>query len=72
MKPPPSPRAGGWGCTWRIVIWNTHVGTLKRSNVQTDILEARKHLATAKEMIERMGYHRRDKEVVELEKEMSL
>ncbi len=29
--------------------------------------EAREHLATAKEMIGRMGYHRRDGEVSELE-----
>ena len=29
--------------------------------------EAREHLATAKEMIGRMGYHRRDGEVAELE-----
>jgi tetratricopeptide (TPR) repeat protein len=33
----------------------------------TDIEEARQHLKTAKEMIEKMGYHRRDKEVEELE-----
>jgi tetratricopeptide (TPR) repeat protein len=32
--------------------------------------EAREHLATAKEMIERMGYHRRDGEVVELEERL--
>jgi hypothetical protein len=29
--------------------------------------KAREHLATAKEMIEKMGYHRRDREVEELE-----
>ena len=29
--------------------------------------EAREHLKTAKEMIAKMGYHRRDKEVEELE-----
>ncbi len=29
--------------------------------------EARKHLATAKEMVGRMGYRRRDGEVAELE-----
>lgn len=32
--------------------------------------EARKHLATAKEMINRMGYHRRDKEALELEEQL--
>jgi hypothetical protein len=30
--------------------------------------DARAHLSTAKAMIEKMGYHRRDKEVEELEK----
>ncbi len=30
-------------------------------------LKARESLASAKEMIERMGYHRRDGEVAELE-----
>jgi tetratricopeptide (TPR) repeat protein len=32
--------------------------------------KAREHLATAKEMIERMGYHRRDNEVNELEQRL--
>ncbi len=32
--------------------------------------DAREHLAIAKEMIEKMGYHRRDKDVEELEREM--
>ena len=32
---------------------------------------AREHLKIAKEMIEKMGYHRRDKEVEELEKALS-
>ena len=48
-----------------------HIETFKRSNVQTNLEEARKHLATAKEMIEKMGYHRRDTEVAELEKQLS-
>ncbi len=34
--------------------------------------EAREHLATAKEMIGRMGYHRRDGEVAELEEKTKL
>jgi hypothetical protein len=33
--------------------------------------QAREHLKTAKEMIEKMGYHRRDKEVEALEEAMS-
>jgi len=32
---------------------------------------AREHLAIAKKMIAEMGYHRRDKDVQELEKQMS-
>lgn len=32
--------------------------------------KAREHLATAKKMIERMGYHRRDKEANELEQQL--
>ena len=32
--------------------------------------KAREHLATAREMIERMGYHRGDGEVAELEAEL--
>jgi tetratricopeptide (TPR) repeat protein len=41
--------------------------------VDVDYLgEARGHLKTAKEMIEKMGYHRRDKEVEELEKELGV
>lgn len=47
-----------------------HVETFKRSNVQTEIEQAREDLKTAKEMIEKMGYHRRDKEVAELEKQL--
>ena len=40
-----------------------------RLNVEADTSdEAREHLKTAKEMIAKMGYHRRDKEVEELEK----
>ena len=34
--------------------------------------EAKKHVSTAKEMIEKMGYHRRDGEVAALEKELAV
>ncbi len=44
----------------------SNVETSKRSNVD----EAREHLKTAKEMIAKMGYHRRDKEVEELEEQL--
>jgi tetratricopeptide (TPR) repeat protein len=44
-----------------------NVQTLQPANLPTDLLEAREHVKTAKEMIEKMGYHRRDKEVEEIE-----
>ena len=44
----------------------SNVETSKRSNVD----EAREHWKTAKEMIAKMGYHRRDKEVEELEEQI--
>ncbi len=42
------------------------VGTLNSTSLQ----DAREHLAIAKKMIEKMEYHRRDKEVEELEREI--
>jgi tetratricopeptide (TPR) repeat protein len=49
---------------WKIVKSRT-------SDVQAALLnEAREHWKTAKEMIAKMGYHRRDKEVKELEKDL--
>ncbi|MBI5951347.1 MAG: TIR domain-containing protein [Chloroflexi bacterium] len=48
-----------------------NLSTFKPENVQTDYrAEARKHVAIAKEMIDKMGYHRRDKEVEELEEQL--
>ena len=38
---------------------------------QNDTGKAREYLATAKEMINRMGYHRRDKEVEQLEAQLA-
>ena len=38
---------------------------------QDNKAKAREHLATAKEMIDRMGYHRRDKEAAELEAQLA-
>ena len=43
-----------------------HLGTARIRLAQGDKEKTREHLATAKEMIERMGYHRRDKEVDEI------
>jgi hypothetical protein len=45
-----------------LAVERSNVETSKRSNVD----EAREHLKIAKEMIAKMGYHRRDKEVEEL------
>jgi nucleoside phosphorylase/tetratricopeptide (TPR) repeat protein len=44
-----------------------HLAYARLYYAKDDSAKARKHLATAKEMINRMGYHRRDKEVEELE-----
>jgi hypothetical protein len=38
---------------------------------QHDVNKARKDMQIAEEMINRMGYHRRDKEVAELEAQLA-
>ena len=43
-----------------------HLGYARLYLAQGKKDEARKSLATAKEMIEKMGYHRRDKDVTEI------
>ena len=48
-----------------------HLESARLRLAQGDEEKAREHLATAKEMIERMGYHRRDKEVSELEQQLT-
>jgi hypothetical protein len=55
-----------WVCTLRIITWNRRGFGLAQGNKE----KAREHLATAKEMIERMGYYRRDKAVNELEQQL--
>jgi exonuclease VII small subunit len=46
------------------------VEKLEGLNVQTNYLnEARQYLATAKALLAKMGYHRRDKDVYELEEQ---
>lgn len=47
-----------------------HLESARLRLSQGDKDKTREHLATAKEMIERMGYHRRDKEVNELEQQL--
>jgi len=44
-----------------------HLAYTRLYYAKGDSAKARKHLTTAKEMINRMGYHRRDKEIEELE-----
>jgi len=48
-----------------------HLESARLRLAQDNKDKAREHLATAKEMIERMGYHRRDKEVSELEQQLT-
>jgi tetratricopeptide (TPR) repeat protein len=48
-----------------------HLESARLRLAQGDQDKAREHWATAKAMIERMGYHRRDNEVNELERQLS-
>lgn len=49
---------------------DAHLGFARLYLDMGEAAEAREHLASAKEMIERMGYHRRDGEVAELEERL--
>jgi hypothetical protein len=49
---------------------DAHLGYARLYLAMGDKPEAREHLATATEMIGRMGYHRRDGEVAELEERL--
>ena len=57
-------------CQMGLYRADAHLGYARLDLAMADKPEAREHLATAKEMIERMGYHRRDGEVVELEERL--
>jgi tetratricopeptide (TPR) repeat protein len=48
-----------------------HLESAHLQLAQDDKKTAREHVVTAKEMINRMGYHRRDKEVAELEAQLA-
>jgi tetratricopeptide (TPR) repeat protein len=48
-----------------------HLVSARLRFTQRNLDKAREHLTTAKEMINRMGYHRRDNEVVELEAQLA-
>lgn len=48
-----------------------HLESARLQLAQGNREKAREHWTTAKEMIERMGYHRRDKEVKEIEEQLS-
>jgi Nucleoside phosphorylase len=47
-----------------------HLESARLRLAQGNMDKAREHLATAREMIERMGYHRRDNEVIELAEQL--
>ena len=51
----------------RLYLANYHLESARLAVAQGQAAEARLHLATGKEMVEEMGYHRRDGEVRELE-----
>ena len=51
----------------RLYLADVHLELARLALAQGDKDEARQHLATAKAMVEEMGYHRRDGEVAELE-----
>ncbi|HSL53133.1 MAG TPA: DUF4062 domain-containing protein [Pyrinomonadaceae bacterium] len=48
-----------------------HLESARLQLAQAEKGKAREHVVTAKEMIERMGYHRRNKEVAELEAQLA-
>ena len=48
-----------------------HLESARLQLAQAEKQTAREHVVTAKEMINRMGYHRRDKEVAELEAQLA-
>ncbi len=48
-----------------------HLESARLQLAQAEKGKAREHIVTAKEMIDRMGYHRRDKEVAELEAQLA-
>jgi tetratricopeptide (TPR) repeat protein len=54
-----------------IFLADYHLESGRLRVAQKDKEKARGHLLTAKEMINRMGYHRRDKEVQELEAQLA-
>ena len=49
---------------------DAHLGFARLCLAMNDTADAQEHLATAKEMIGRMGYHRRDGEVDDLEEQL--
>ncbi len=56
----------------RLFEADAHLGFARLCLAQDDRTKAQGHLAIAKPMITEMGYHRRDPEVEELERELSL
>ncbi|MEW6207057.1 MAG: hypothetical protein AB1631_01725 [Acidobacteriota bacterium] len=58
-------------CGMNLYLADYHLESARLHLAQGNCDKAREHLATAKEMIERMGYHRRDREVNELAEQLS-
>lgn len=54
-----------------LLLADYHLESARLRLAQGDKEKAREHATTANEMIDRMGYHRRDKEVEELEKQLA-
>jgi tetratricopeptide (TPR) repeat protein len=54
----------------RLHLADCHLESARLHLAQGNQDKAREHLATAREMIERMGYHRRDNEVNEIEQQL--
>lgn len=50
---------------------DVHLEWARLCLAQGDHAQAREHWATAKEMIARMGYHRRDQDVAEIEQQLA-
>jgi tetratricopeptide (TPR) repeat protein len=53
-----------------LYLCDCHLGWSRLCMAQGERVQAREHLATAKAMVERMGYHRRDREVEEIAREL--
>lgn len=58
-------------CRMGLYLADYHLGFSRLSLAQGDKEKAREHWTTVKKMIDDMGYHRRDKEVEDIEKQLA-